>query len=333
MISRAFDLLGIVLRLESEDASLVENFAMLLEGLELKNREGPAFVVTIETGTPESIPAAAATIYAGPMAWEGNCVYASSHGRLHLLFPDRISLTIDPAGKVGRIVVSPDGAEHLVAATGMLLLDVVIDASGQFLLHAAGLTLPDSDAQIVLFAPSGTGKTTASLALAASGFGLCTDDAMVVRAQRSSVTGWGLPRDLKVHRKTSEMMPWLQPYLGGEWDIDGEQPVRRVPLTSTVRIEACRHRPIAGVFLLERGDGTETSVVPLGETETLTALALDNIKSGRTGLLDLQRRRFTGLATLASRVKGFKATVGSDLRMLAPAIVETTGQKMRRNTA
>ena len=54
----------------------------------------------------------------------------------------------------------------------------------------------------------------------------------------STTTGWGLPRDLKVHRNTAEMMPWLKPYLKGKWNDEGEQAVTRAALSDRIRVEA-----------------------------------------------------------------------------------------------
>ena len=196
----------------------------------------------------------------------------------------------------------------------MLVLDAAIDASGQFMLHAAGLTLPGSEAQVLIFAESGTGKTTTSLALADSGFGLCTDNSMVIRLDGSATSGWGLPRDLKVHHNTARMMPWLKPYLNGKWNDEGEQAVTRAALADRIRIETAARRPVAGIFFLQRGEGVKSAAAPLGQTDTLVSLAADNVRTGQTGLLASHRRRFAGLAGLGV----FGADVQGD-RRLRPA--------------
>ena len=130
----------------------------------------------LQEGTPAAIPDTATVVYEGKIAWEGDCIYADDGGDMHLLFPDHISLALYPERKTADMVVSPASISRLSATAGMLAIDAAIDASGQFLLHSAGLTLPGSDRQVLVFAKSGTGKTTTSLALAEEGFGLCSDD-------------------------------------------------------------------------------------------------------------------------------------------------------------
>lgn len=317
----SFDLMGPVLRVEADDDGLIDRFGSLLRGLAMKTNAEPVFTLAIRQGAPEPIPASAQLVYEGPIFWEGDCVYAADGQRLCLLFPDKLSLVIDQHKKSAGIVVAADGISRVGATAGMLAIDAAIDASGQFLLHAAGLTLPDSDEQVLVFAQSGTGKTTTSLALAEQGFGLCTDDSMVIRLDAAGATGWGLPRDLKVHRNTAEMMPWVKPFLTGKWNDEDEQPVTRAVLSDRIRVETTARRPVAGVFLLERGDVVESIAHRLGQTDTLVSLTADNVRTGRTGLLASHRRRFAGLAGLASKAPTFKVTVGSKPSSTAQAII------------
>lgn len=326
MIIRNFDLIGPVLRVEAAEERLVERFSALLRGLAIDTAMDPAFTLTIREGTPEPIPAGASVIYEGPIFWEGDCVYAEKDSKLHLAFPNRLSLTIDPSRKAAEITVASDSIARAGATAGMLALDAAIDASGQFMLHAAGLTLPGSEAQVLVFAQSGTGKTTTSLALADSGFGLCTDDSMVMRLDGTKATGWGLPRDLKVHHNTAAMMPWLKPYVTGNWNDEGEQAVTRAALADRIRVETAARRPIAGIFFLQRGNAVKSVAAPLSQTDTLVSLAADNVRTGRTGLLASHRRRFASLAGLASSVPTFSVTVGSDPQSTAPAILDAVSQ-------
>lgn len=327
MTFRNFDLMGPVLRVEADDERLIGRFAALLRGLDIETDREPAFTLTIREGAPELIPASATIVYEGPVFWEGECKYAADDGLLHLSFPDRLSLVVDTGCKAAEIKVAADSVSRVGATAGMLAVDAAIDASGQFLLHAAGLTLPGSESQVLVFAQSGTGKTTTSLALADSGFGLCTDDSMVIRLEGASATGWGLPRDLKVHRNTAEMMPWLKAYLTGKWNDEGEQAVTRAALSDRIRVETAARRPVAGVFFLQRGNAVESAVSPLSQTDTLVSLAADNVRTGRTGLLASHRRRFAGLAGLASSVPTFTVTVGSNPQSTAAAILDAVGQQ------
>jgi hypothetical protein len=322
LIVRTFDLMGPQLRVEASEGQLIDRFATLMRGLEIEPEGEPAFTLAIRQGAPDPVPPSAKLVYQGPIFWEGECTFAADGPRLHLTFPQRISLAIDPDRRAAEIVVAPDSFSRVGATAGMIALDAAIDESKQFMLHAAGLTLPGKDAQVLVFAQSGTGKTTTSLALADSGFGLCTDDTMVIRLDGAAAAGWGLPRDLKVHRRTAEMMPWLAPYLNGKWNAEDEQAVTRAALSERIRIEKAALRPVAGVFLLERGDGATSKAVALSQTDTLVSLAADNVRTGKTGLLASHRRRFASLAGLASAAPTFKVIVGSEPRLAASAIIE-----------
>jgi hypothetical protein len=326
LITRDFDLMGPVLKVEAQEERLIRPFAAILRGLDVDADRTPVFTLTIREGVPSAVPDSAMTVYQGPVFNEGECVFADDDGRLCLLFPDRVSLVLSADGGRGDIVAAPDYVSRIGATPGMMAVDAAIDATGQFILHAAGLTLPGSNAQVLVFAQSGTGKTTTALALADSGFGLCTDDAMVVRLGDAGATGWGLPRDLKVHRNTAEMMPWLKPYMTGKWDTAGEQAVSRAALSDRIRIEKAEQRPIAGVFLLERGSGDACSVAPLTQTDALVYLAADNVRTGKTGLLAGQRRRFASLASLVSRAPTFRITLGGHPKSTAAALLQALGQ-------
>ncbi|MCX7304458.1 MAG: serine kinase [Hyphomicrobiales bacterium] len=281
----------------------------------------PAFTLRLREGVPDPIPATATVVYEGQIFWEGDCVYADDGGNMHLLFPGHISLALYPDRQSAEIVVSPGSISRVGATAGMLAIDAAIDASGQFLLHSAGLTLPGSDEQVLVFARSGTGKTTTSLALAEGGFGLCSDDSMVIRQDGRSVSAWGLPRDLKVHRRTAQLLPWVAPHLKGDWNDEDERAVARADLAEQIRVEGIARRPVGGIFLLERGDLVKSKAQTISQTDTLVSLAADNVRTGKTGILASHRRRFAGLAGLASSMPTFKVTVGSEPRSTAEAIV------------
>ncbi|TGT17875.1 serine kinase, partial [Mesorhizobium sp. M3A.F.Ca.ET.174.01.1.1] len=111
---------------------------------------------------------------------------------VHLVFPARQTVAINDDERWATLRVRP-GAKAAWTPS-MLVLDAALDAGGQHMLHTAGLTLPGRDALVLIHAPSGTGKSTTSLALASQGFGLCSDDVMILSAKAGEVTAWGMPR-------------------------------------------------------------------------------------------------------------------------------------------
>jgi hypothetical protein len=193
----------------------------------------------------------------------------------------------------------------------MLVLDAVLDAGGQHMLHTAGLTLPSRDTIVLIHAPSGTGKTTTSLALATQGFGLCSDDAMILDLALEKPLAWGLPRHVKIHQKTAEMISQVAPCLGPSWDRNGEQAVSLQRLSEIVRIESPIARPVAALLHLARSADRETRLVPMARTDAMVALAMDNVRTGMTGLLPSQKRRLATIGKLVSSVPTFTLEVGA----------------------
>ncbi|MGX9182293.1 serine kinase, partial [Mesorhizobium sp. BHbdii] len=187
--------------------------------------------------------------------------------------------------------------------------------------------LPGQDALVLIHAPSGTGKTTTSLALATQGFGLCSDDAMILNVASGKPLAWGLPRQVKIHQKTAEMIPRVAPCLGPSWDRNGEQAVSLERLSEIVRIERPVARPVAALLHLARSADNETRLVRMARTDAMVALALDNVRTGMTGLLPLQKRRLATIGGLVSSVPTFTLEVGArPADAAAPIIATLTAQ-------
>src|SRR5690606_25086245 len=147
-------------------------------------------------------------------------------------------------------------------------------------LHGAALQIPSRSAAMLIFAPSGRGKTTTSLALARGGFSLMTDDAIALapgKGPGQQTVAWGLPRALKVHRKTVELLPELAPLASGTYDRNGEQAVKTALLAGIAPLAPHTPYPVAAVVVLrERTEGAHI-LRPLAKTSALTDIAEDNI--------------------------------------------------------
>jgi hypothetical protein len=80
-------------------------------------------------------------------------------------------------------------------------------------LHAASLKVDFDDVPrgVLLVAPSQTGKSTTSLALArAPGWQLMSDDVALVRCSDGGTLVWGFPRDCHVRAGSLAVLPWLR---------------------------------------------------------------------------------------------------------------------------
>lgn len=271
----------------------------------------PAFRVNIvETSVLQESPAGNLA-FDGEVPEEGHCRMIDGGGIVHLIFPGLQTASINADEGWAEIRVHPDAKVKWTLL--MMVLDAALDAGGQHILHTAGLTLPGREALVLVHAPSGTGKSTTSLALASQGFGLCSDDVMILKlASDGGITAWGLPRKVKVHRNTAAMLPFVAPCLGDKWDTNGEQAVSLERLAEVIRIEETVDRPVVALLHLARSADAQTRLVPMARTDAMVALAADNVRTGMTGLLPAQKRRMATIAMLVKAVPTFTLEVGAN---------------------
>jgi hypothetical protein len=323
----SYDLGGHRLLVVTASDDLRTSFDRSYAGFRAENTDGDiGFHLELEEGDLPEPPAGFRLVFNGPIPNEGRCSLFASDERTHLVFPNDCVLRIDRRERRGRITVAPGRADRLRGTTGIAAIEAAADAAGQIMLHAAGLTLPGDERCIVIHAPSGTGKSTTALALMHSGFGLCSDDALFAGTDEGGIFVWGFPSDVKVHRHTLKMMPWLEPVLAGEWNKEDERPIRWKALPALGRIEDRTPRRIAALFRLARAQEGETEIVSVGRAEVLASLAADNVRTGLTGLLPLQQRRFNMLARLVASVPVYELRAGRDLTDLARVISAKLGE-------
>jgi len=314
-----YDLRGQVISISASRAELWPGFDLMLGTLRVDEPAEPGFrIAVVETTALQESPAGKLA-FDGEVPEDGHCRLIDGGGIVHLIFPGLQSVSINADGGWAEIRVHPDAKVKWTLL--MMVLDAALDAGDQHMLHTAGLTLPGSDALVLIHAPSGTGKSTTSLALASQGFGLCSDDVMILKvAADSGTTAWGLPRKAKIHRNTAAMLPFVAPCLGDKWDVNGEQGVSLERLAEIIRIEETADRPVAGLLHLARSADAQTRLVPMARTDAMVALAADNVRTGMTGLLPSQKRRMAAIATLVKTVPTFTLEVGARPAEAAPLI-------------
>ncbi|CAN7196755.1 serine kinase [Mesorhizobium amorphae] len=300
---------GQVIGVSAERAELWRELDRMLGTLRITGPVEPGFRVNVlETVSLPETPVGTLA-FDGEVPEDGHCRMVDGGDIVHLVFPGRQTVSIHAGERRAEIRVRPD--TKVAWTLWMLVLDAALDAGGQHMLHTAGLTLPDSDALVLIHAPSGTGKTTTSLALASQGFGLCSDDAMILNVASEKAVAWGLPRHVKIHRKTAELVPLVAPCLGPTWDRNGEQAVSLERLGEIIRVEGPGARPVAALLHLARSADGQTRLVAMARTDAMVALAADNVRTGMTGLLPLQKRRLATIARLVSTVPTFTLEVGA----------------------
>ncbi|WP_192251200.1 serine kinase [Mesorhizobium silamurunense] len=304
-----YDLNGQVIGISAERTELWPSFDLMLGALRVDEAVEPGFRIDIlETSAlPENPEGKLA--FDGDMPLDGHCRIIDAGDVFHLVFPGLQTASIHADQGSAEIRVHPDSKVKWTLL--MMVLDAALDAGGQHMLHTAGLTLPEREALVLIHAPSGTGKSTTSMALASRGFGLCSDDVMILSATPDGTLAWGMPRKVKIHRNTAAMLPFLSPCLGDTWDAEGEQAVSLERLGEIIRVEEVRARPVAALLHLARSADGHTRLTPLARTDAMVALATDNVRTGMTGLLPMQRRRMASIAALVKAVPTFTLEVGS----------------------
>ena len=318
-----YDLIGAFLCSDATDSALEAPLRPYLEGLGTAPRdEPPAFTFIIERGTPGDAPEKARLLFQGPLPEGPDCRMSADGDRRWFVIPDRLSLEYSIPGSIARFCVAP-GHEALVGRTAAIhAIYAALYSVGQTLVHAAALRLPRRRDAFVLFAPSGAGKTTTSLALALQGFGLITDDAAILTGTGGShrIDVWGLPRSPKVHQRTAEMLPAIGRLLGSSWNADGEQSLSREALRSVVELLPAQSYPLAALVLLGKRVAGAHIFRPMRKADLFVHFANDNVSRSPLGVLndDLARyHRFVGMVTA---MPAYELNVGSDISTLGQTI-------------
>jgi hypothetical protein len=284
----------------------------------------PVFRLTVAAQQADPDPAGALLLAEGRLPEGPDARLFAARDGLLLVVPGRLSLRI--AGAEGRMAVAPGGESLVGGSPGVIAIEAAAGLSGQALVHAAALTLPGRDEALLLAAPSGSGKTTAALALALGGFGLLSDDAAMLRPSPEGMTVWGLPRALKVHRATLGLLPALAPLLGEAWDAAGEQALPRRRLAGLLPLPEAVPAPLGAVLLVgPRRGAPGHELRPLPRAEALLRLAADNLGRGPAGLPETDRRRWAALSSAVAGARCLELRAGTDLDALPPAVLGGLG--------
>src|SRR5690606_11629698 len=182
------------------------------------------------------------------------------------------------------------------------------------------------DELVLLFAPSGYGKTTTSLALALSGYAHLGDDMVVLRQENSEILAWTMPRTLKVQRRTAAMFPEILPHLGSFGGAEDEAPLTRDALAAMMPLPDPKqsYRTGAIVVVGPRSEGA-ARVSPISKADALSVILTDNIGVFSDGVPRAQQELFRLLTKLVSTTPIFQLDAGSEPRSIASAFDAALG--------
>ena len=242
------------------------------------------------------------------------------------------SVEVDSRARTARIRIMPGADRHAASTMALYAIDAALSATGQQLLHGAALMMPSGESAVLIFAPSGAGKTTTAIALALHGFKILTDDALVLQTNKPAPAAWGLPRSMKVHWRTVELLPVLKSVIGTTWNNEGEQVLTRRTFSELGGVASHTSLPIAAIFLLgSRSDG-EHVIENTSRADVLVELANDNVGTSRLGVIPRQVQKMEAVAELLNQVPAARLQVGRSLDQLGPVIVDYCGQRRRQAT-
>ena len=316
---RHYDLNGIGLSIEAAEPALADFLDHVL---------APFAAVAVapdwrlRVSLAHSLPAAS-----GALQWQGAmpegieaALFHGERGRL-LLVPGQFSMFCDRAARSATILALPGQSRWLSGTASFWLIERILESTGRHMAHAACLVRAAEDA-VLIFAPSGTGKTTTSLALARNGWALAGDDATVVEPGAAGAKVWALPRGINLHRRTAAMLPWLSAVVKDYGDRQ-EQGLLLSSLRGIVQLASTAARRCAGVLLLEAPNLEGHRIRPLPKAEAAVAILMDNVRVGPGGL-DSADGSLGALTRLLAAVPVAALSVGPDPSTLSPGMLEAT---------
>ena len=326
-LSVQLDFFGTIMRISANATSWIDgisgSFPYFVTDRDI---DAPAFELeileTIEIPPPPGLP----LTWGGTMPDGFHRRIFETEDETFLAVEDKVAVALSYQRARATAFVKPGSQDAFFSAAIILIVDAALEGGGQYLIHGACLVEQVSGRALMICAPSGSGKTTTAMALARDGFALMTDDASVVVPSCRVPGVWGLPRDLKVHRKTAELLPWLGA-LPNKWDRNGEQGIALSRLGDRLSVAVPCPTELAAMFLLgPRSEGNH-SIAPLSKAEILIALAHDNVAWRPAGMTIKAQARFDVLAETIARVPAFVLSAGEDLaslpNMVARALEET----------
>lgn len=322
---------GLRLLIESDESQLHKAFASYLDPFVVGASDVVDFTVNMSRGEVDAPPLGSACIFDGQILPGVAAQLFGREGDSWLLVPNHLSIRFDAAGTRAWINVSDTCDKQLLAYTAIHVIDAALAASGQYLVHGAALALPDHDADsLLVFAQSGSGKTTTALALALGGFALMTDDAIVLQPNgfhgQDGAFAWGLPRALKVHRVTAQLLPAVAPLLQGDWDENDEQVLTAATLSRIAATAKTKPLKIAAIAVLGQRTEADHALRPLHKATALKLLTEDNVRRTPHGVSPTQAARFRALSSLIGATPTFELRVGARLPELGREILKVLGQ-------
>src|SRR6185503_4873027 len=181
---------GRLLFIESFDHELAPLIERLFAGWQLTPltslTRNPDLKITFTTG--DRLPEVPAGLDQFEVAEGGRC-YTASDG-FYLQFANSLLKLADGNPVfVSVFIRAPSAAE--LARVASFTVCAALRRFGLFELHAGGVSLPGSDAGVLIIGPSGSGKSTLTLQLATAGWSYLSDDELLLSLNKDTIEARG----------------------------------------------------------------------------------------------------------------------------------------------
>jgi hypothetical protein len=314
--SRKYAVHGLRLQIEAESASLVDCFDTILQPFVAAESWRNSYVVHMRYGTPRptrSAPRGMRRVWRGTPPGGGYSIFYAGEGLRQTDLPGLARIIVDLPQREARVTVKR-GAEGCLSRNVITpLLCEFLGEAGQHVIHAASLAAGNGDSTraVLLAGRSGLGKTTTALALAHSGLCLMADDASFIGPTDLGGLGvWGLPRPCKVHKKTFNLMPWLEKLPRRPAPTQDEC---LIDVAALPRANALQSARPGLIFFLDRRNARRHRVNLVDKTAALLRLTRENVRAIETNADGPAGRAFDAIAELVQQSDAYLLSVGPRL--------------------
>lgn len=319
-IRRNYDLNGISLAVVAADQAHAAFLDPILAPLAVAAAAAPGWTIRLHSSEAiEPPPADTPRIWHGPLPEGLLSTLVRESDRQVLVVPGHFAMSSVRSARSTDIQVAPAGAKSIGGTAAFWLLEGILAAHSRQLLHGACLVRRATQEAFALFAPSGTGKTTTALALARTGLEFAGDDALVLENAEEGPHLWGIPRKIKVHRRTADLLPWLRPVLR-DWTAD-EQVIGLDALDIVIPLADATRRRAAGAIVLLPPNAVDHRVETIAKADALTQLLTDNVRRAPTGVDADAQAAFTAMARFVGATPTVALSVGPDPGSLTAAAI------------
>jgi hypothetical protein len=316
---RAYDLNGITLTVAAADQRVAAFLDPILAPLQCTPPAQRDWIATVSAAESIEPPVDGRIVFSGPLPEGLPAIMIDEGEGRRLVVPNHFEMILRRRNNATEIRFIPGTERGLGGTAAFWMLSDILAARGRRLLHGGVLVDPETDGSIVLFAPSGTGKTTTALALARSGLHLAGDDALVLDTTQTCAV-WAIPRRLNIHRRTVALLPWLAAVTTGAWTGD-ERSIELGALSGLVPVASPRQRPVRLVVVLTPPNDSGHAVTPIARPEALSAIISDNLRTAPGGVDADNTATLAALAKLVGTTPVVAFSVGPNLASLSRAVL------------